>query len=172
MTVSPAPTITGFSPTSGPVGTSVTLAGTGFTGATAVKFAGTAATSYSVASDAQITATVPAGATSGTISVTTPGGTATSADAFTITYPKPVVSRLSPTSGKRGITVTITGRAFGSKSRTSCVKFGTVKCGTYVSWSNTRIKVKVPVKAAFGKRSVRVTTAGGTSNAKTFTVKR
>jgi hypothetical protein len=71
-----------------------------------------------------------------------------------------------------GIIVTITGKAFGSRRRTSCVKFGTVKCGTYISWSNTRIKVRVPVKAAFGKRSVRVTTAGGMSNAKTFTVKR
>jgi hypothetical protein len=165
------PTITGFSPTSGPVGTSVTLAGTHLAGATTVKFNGVSA-SYSVAGDTQITTTVPAGATSGTISVTTPGGIATSADTFTITYPKPIVSRLSPTSGKRGIIVTITGKAFGSRSRTSCVKFGTVKCGTYISWSNTRIKVKVPVKAAFGKRSVRVTTAGGMSNAKTFTVKR
>ncbi|HEX5642477.1 MAG TPA: IPT/TIG domain-containing protein [Thermoleophilia bacterium] len=166
------PVITGFSPASGTVGTSVTLTGTGFTGATSVKFGGTAATSFSVVGDTQITTAVPAGATSGTISVTAPGGTATSAGAFTVASPRPVVTRLSPTAGKRGVTVTITGRAFGSKSRTSWVKFGTVKCGTYVSWSNTRIKVRVPVRAAFGKRSVRVTTAGGTSNAKTFTVKR
>ena len=166
------PGITGFSPTSGPVGTSVTLTGTGFTGATTVNFGGTAATSYSLVGDTQIATTVPAGATSGTISVITPAGTATSADTFTVTSPKPAVNRLSPASGKRGIIVTITGKAFGSRSRTSCVKFGTVKCGTYISWSNTRIKVRVPVKAPFGKRSVRVTTAGGMSNAKTFTVKR
>ena len=166
------PEITGFSPTSGPVGTAVTLTGTGFTGATAVKFGGTAATGYSLVGDTHITTTVPAGATSGTISVTTPVGTATSAAAFTVTSPKPVLSRLSPTSGKRGIIVTITGKAFGSKSRTSFVKFGTVKCGTYVSWSNTKIRCKVPAKAAFGKRYVRVTTSAGTSNAKAFTVKR
>jgi hypothetical protein len=166
------PTITGFSPTSGPVGAAVTMTGTGFTGATAVKFGGTSAPSYSVVGDTQITTTVPTGATSGTISVTTPVGTATSADTFTVTSPKPALSRLSPASGKRGIIVTITGRAFGSRSRASYVKFGTVKCGTYISWGNSRIKVRVPAKAAFGKRSVRVTTAGGMSNAKTFTVKR
>jgi hypothetical protein len=39
----PAPTLTGFAPTSGPVGSSVTLSGTGFSGATAVDFNGLAA---------------------------------------------------------------------------------------------------------------------------------
>ncbi len=81
---SPAPTITGFSPTSGAVGTSVTIDGSGFTGATDVRFNGTSG-SFSVESDTRITATVPAGATTGPISVVTPGGTATSASPFTVT---------------------------------------------------------------------------------------
>ena len=81
----PAPAVTGFLPASGPVGTSVTLTGTGFSGATAVAFSGAAAASFSVASATQITATVPAGATTGTIAVTTPGGTGTSATSFTVT---------------------------------------------------------------------------------------
>jgi hypothetical protein len=175
VSISPAsalPTLTGFGPTSGPVGTPVTLTGTGFTGATAVKFGGTVATSYSVASDTQIATAVPAGATSGTISVSSPAGTATSADTFTVTSPKPVVSRLSPTSGKRGVTVTVTGRRFGAKRGTGFVRFGKVKCASYVSWSSTRIKCRVPARAPFARLSVRVTNAGGTSNAKTFTVKR
>ena len=46
--VIPAPTVTGFTPTSGAVGTSVTLTGTGFSGATAVAFHGTAAASFNV----------------------------------------------------------------------------------------------------------------------------
>jgi hypothetical protein len=51
---------------SGPVGTSVTITGTGFTGATAVTFNGTPA-SFTVDLSTQITAKVPAGATDGPI---------------------------------------------------------------------------------------------------------
>src|SRR6266851_940226 len=54
-----APTITGFSPTSGPVGTNVTINGTNFTGATAVMFNGVSA-SFIVSSATAIQATVPA----------------------------------------------------------------------------------------------------------------
>jgi photosystem II stability/assembly factor-like uncharacterized protein len=79
------PTFSSFSPSSGPVGTSVTLAGTRFSGATKVAFHGTAATSFSVASDTKITATVPSGASTGTIAVTAVGGTGTSASNFTVT---------------------------------------------------------------------------------------
>jgi len=80
------PTITSFDPTSGPVGTSVTINGTNFTGATAVTF-NTAGASFTVTSATAIQATVPAGATTGPLSVTTPGGTATSANAFTVKVP-------------------------------------------------------------------------------------
>ena len=80
-----APTVTSFTPTSGAVGTSVTITGTNFTGATAVKFNGTAATTFTVNSATQITATVPTGATTGTISVTTSAGTGTSSSSFTVT---------------------------------------------------------------------------------------
>jgi hypothetical protein len=79
-----APTITSFSPTSGPVGATVTINGTNFTGATSVKFNGVSAT-FIVNSATKITATVPTGATTGTVSVTTPGGTATSTSNFTVT---------------------------------------------------------------------------------------
>jgi C1A family cysteine protease len=83
--VVPAPTVTSFTPTSGPVGAVVTVTGTGFTGATAVAFNGAPATTFSVASATQITATVPDGATTGAITVTAPGGTGTSAASFGVT---------------------------------------------------------------------------------------
>jgi hypothetical protein len=78
-----APTISAFTPSSGPVGTSVTLTGAGFTGATAVAFNGTSV-SFTVKSDTQISTIVPSGATSGSISVTTPAGTGTSSKPYRV----------------------------------------------------------------------------------------
>src|SRR5439155_646682 len=101
FTVIPAPTITSFTPTSGPVGSSVTLSGTAFTGATAVTFNGTSAVSFSVTSATAISATVPSGATSGPLSVTTPAGTATSSSVFTVVndVTPPTVTMTAPTAG-------------------------------------------------------------------------
>src|SRR2546423_7640262 len=58
VTVSNPPTITSFAPASGPVGTSVTISGTNFTGATAGLFNGTSA-SFTVGSASTNTVTVP-----------------------------------------------------------------------------------------------------------------
>lgn len=71
----PPPVIDSIDPTEGVVGATITLTGTGFTGATEVTFGGVIAT-YTVVSDTQITTTVPGGAVSGEIQVTTPGGIA------------------------------------------------------------------------------------------------
>ena len=77
-------TISSFSPTSGPAGTTVTINGQGLAGATEVAFGTTPAT---ITSDTatQIKATVPAGATTSKITVFTPQGNAVSATAFTVT---------------------------------------------------------------------------------------
>jgi uncharacterized repeat protein (TIGR03803 family) len=77
------PTITTFSPPSGPVGTAVTITGTGLKQATKVGFSGKSA-SFTATSDTQISTTVPTGATTGKIAVTTPGGSATSTTSFTV----------------------------------------------------------------------------------------
>ena len=87
-----APTITSFTPTSGPVGTSVVITGTDLTGATLVTFDNVSAT-FTVNSATRITATVPSGATTGKIAVTTPGGTATSAADFTVSTTGPTVTK-------------------------------------------------------------------------------
>lgn len=70
------PAVSSVSPNSGPAGTSVTITGSGFTGATSVKFGSTNATSFTVNSDTSITAVSPAIAP-GTVAltVTTPNGT-------------------------------------------------------------------------------------------------
>jgi subtilisin family serine protease len=88
----PSPvTITSFTPTSGGVGTSVVITGTGFTGATGVSF-NLVPGSFTVDLDTQITATVPDGATTGMIIVTTPAGTGISATQFTVAEPAPQVT--------------------------------------------------------------------------------
>lgn len=76
-------TITGFTPTSGTPGSSVTITGTSLGAATSVTFGGVVA-AFTVNSQTQITATVPAGAVTGPIAVVTPGGTAVSATSFTV----------------------------------------------------------------------------------------
>lgn len=79
------PKIISFSPTSGPVGTLVTIKGTTFTGTTKVTFGGGVATSFQVINDSEVQALVPGTAKTGKIQATTPGGTATSATNFTVT---------------------------------------------------------------------------------------
>src|SRR5207249_507939 len=108
FTVTPPPTISSFSPSSGPVGTSVTISGSNFSGPTTVTFSNGTAASFTVNSDTQITTTVPTGASCGLISVSTPAGTATSASSFTVTVP-PTITSFSPSSGPVGTTVTISG---------------------------------------------------------------
>ena len=91
-TVTPVgPSVSGFSPTSGPVGTSVTISGSGFTGTSDVQFNGTSVGpgGFTEDSDTQITATVPQSASTGPISVVTPGGTGTSASNFEVTTSQP-----------------------------------------------------------------------------------
>jgi outer membrane protein assembly factor BamB len=77
------PTITGFSPASGPAGTVVTITGTGFTGATKVTFGGVSA-AFNVLSPTTIRTVVPPLAQSGVVIVQTPGGSTESRTMFGI----------------------------------------------------------------------------------------
>lgn len=80
------PKISSLSPASGPVGTPVTINGSGLIQATTVKFGTVAATTFAVVSDSEVTADVPSGVAAGavTISIITPGGTANSPTKFTV----------------------------------------------------------------------------------------
>jgi hypothetical protein len=163
FTVAPTPVIVSFNPTSGVVGATVTLSGTGFAGATKVTFNGVSAT-FTVNSDLQITATVPAGATSGSIAVTTVGGVATSAASFTVIR-APVIGSFSPTSAAVGATVTLTGSGF---TGASVVAFNGVSAVFTVN-SDTQITATVPAGATSG--TISVTAPGGVATSTTsFTV--
>ena len=162
-----APTITGFTPASGPVGTSVTISGANLSGATSVKFNGVSQPAFTVnGGGTQITAAVPAGATTGKITVTTPGGTATSATDFTVTIPVPTITGFTPTSGPVGTVVTINGTGL---TGASAVTFNGTAASSFTVVSTTQINATVPAGAATGK--IAVTTPGGTAtSAADFTV--
>src|SRR5205823_1523607 len=107
VTVPPA--ITAFTPSSGPVGSEVTISGSYFAGATAVTINGTPAITFAVDSDTQVRAVVADGTTgTGPISVTTPAGTGASSDLFAVTVP-PAITAFTPSSGPVGSVVILTG---------------------------------------------------------------
>ncbi|WP_308492505.1 IPT/TIG domain-containing protein [Microbacterium terrisoli] len=164
------PVISSLTPTSGPTagGTTVTITGTGFTGATAVDFGGAAAT-FTVVNDTQVTATTPAHAAGPVdVTVTTPGGTS-GPGTFTFVAPPaaPVISSLTPTSGPTagGTVVTITGTGF---TGATAVAFGTDAAATFTVVSDTQVTATTPAHAA-GPVDVTVTAPGGTSGPGTFT---
>src|SRR5438477_1002508 len=164
---SPA-SITSLNPTSGVLGTPVTITGANFgatQGTSTVTFSGTAATPTSW-SATSIVAPVPSGATTGNVVVTV-GGVASNGVSFTVTVPPPSITSLNPTSGVVGTSVTITGVNFGATQGTSTVTFnGTA--ATPASWSATSIVAPVPAGATTG--NVVVTVGGVASNGVSFTV--
>src|SRR5208283_2323014 len=89
FTYEAAPTVAAVSPVLGPLtgNTTVTVTGTGFTGATAVDFATTSAASFVIVSSTQITASSPL-APAGTvdITVTSSSGTSATSPADEFTY--------------------------------------------------------------------------------------
>jgi hypothetical protein len=165
------PTISSLSPTSGQVGTPVTITGAnlGSTQSTStVTFNGVAATPTSW-SATSIVVPVPSGATTGNVVVSIGGSPSNASNGvnFTVTPPPPAISSVSPTSGPVGTSVTITGTNFGGTQGTSTVTFnGTV--GSPTSWSGTSIAVPVPAGATTG--NVVVTVGGVASNGVSFTV--
>jgi hypothetical protein len=84
-TTAEAPTITSFSPASGPPGQTVSISGTNLLASPppTVTFGGVAAT-VTDDNSTEITTTVPSGAVTGHIEVTTPGGSATSSKKFRV----------------------------------------------------------------------------------------
>ncbi len=99
--------ITSFSPSAGPLGSSVVIKGSGFKpqpGATIVQF-GTASASVTSITNSVIVATVPSGATTAPISVKVGAATKSTATNFTVTTP-PVIAGISPSIALPGMQVT------------------------------------------------------------------
>jgi len=158
VTLDVHPKVTGINPTNGPVSTSVTITGAGFTNATGVKFGSTDA-SFQFVNDTQITATSPTGSGTVDVTVTTANVTSNSgtADQFTYTSSAPTLTNISPNSGPAGTTVTITGTGF---TGVTAVQFGSTTT-TFQFVSDTQITTVSP--AGSGTVDVTITTASGTS---------
>ncbi|WP_260867682.1 IPT/TIG domain-containing protein [Streptomyces sp. SAJ15] len=112
--VPPPPVIAAIVPSSGPAagGNTVTITGSGFTGATAVAFGLNPATSFTVVSDNLITAVVPAGVGVVPVTVITLSGFSNSVNYTYISVP--VLTLVIPPSGSDagGETVALVGSGF------------------------------------------------------------
>lgn len=82
----------------------------------------------------------------------------------------PTIIAISPATGAPSSSVTIVGSSFGKTQGKGSVKFGTTNADVR-SWSDTGITVVIPIDLKDGDYGVTVTTGGGSSKVKTFTIK-
>lgn len=167
---STVPNIASLNPTSGPVGTSVTITGTNFgtsQGTSTVTFNGTIAAPATNWTATSITLVVQANATTGNVIVTV-NNVASNGVNFTVTAPPPSITSLNPTTGPVGTSVTITGTNFGTSQRASTVTFNGTVAAPASNWSTTSITVQVPTNATSG--NVLVTVNSVASNGMNFSV--
>jgi hypothetical protein len=144
------PTVSGYSPTSGTVGTTVVITGTNFIPPLSIVFAGNASAAGSFTST-KITVTVPSGAQTGPIVVNTSTGTA-STGVFTVSNctdagTSPTICNFTPNSGPAGTVVTINGANYVAGST---VAFTGVAAVVPNSINANQIQVTVPAGAQTG----------------------
>ena len=173
-----AATITSLNPTSGTVGTSITITGSGFGPGqvnSTVSFNGAQITFANSWSDATIVLNVPSGATTGNVVVIV-GGLASNGVNFTVTPPPPppTVTSVSPSSAIVGggpQTITVTGTGFASSSTVQWN--GNVLATTFLSSTQLQATVTSSNVASIGAARINVSNAsvgGGVSNSATFFV--
>ncbi|CAD5274669.1 MULTISPECIES: IPT/TIG domain-containing protein [unclassified Imperialibacter] len=163
----------GFSPAKGAIGSTLTIAGTGFIAANAsqnvVNFNGGVTATVSAATASSLTVLVPEGAITGALNVTSNGTTTGpfSAASFVI-VPQIDAAGLSITSGYGGESLTITGKGFSSIAANNTVNFGGGVSALTFSATTTSLEVTVP--AGFTTGALTVTTSGEASaaSAQTF----
>ncbi len=142
------PTVSGINPSSGLVGSTVTISGTNFTGVTGVKFSSNVTASFTIVNDTTITATVPGGASTGPITISKSGCNDVQTVTFTVSFPLcPTVSGINPQSGNTGTTVTISGAGF---TGVSSVKFPNNVTAQFTVVSDSQIMATVPAGASSG----------------------
>ncbi|HEX7655278.1 MAG TPA: IPT/TIG domain-containing protein, partial [Verrucomicrobiae bacterium] len=149
------PNIISLSAPGAATGKSITITGTGLSGASKVTFGGVQATPSTVTATS-ITVTVPSTAVSGPITVTTPNGTDTDTNTF---YIAPRVSSFSPGSGLPGQNVTLSGLNF---TGATSVAFSNAVATVFTVPNNSTIQVTIPANAKNGP--ITVTNPGGSAS--------
>lgn len=148
-------TIADINPTTGDIGTSVTVTGTNFSAVPSnnkVSVNGIF-TKVTTASASSLTFEVPEEATTGNI-IISHGNFTANGPVFTIVE-VPTISNISPTSGPEGETVIITGTKFSAIALENSVSFnGTA--ATVTSATATTITTSIPVGATTGAITVQV----------------
>lgn len=163
-----------FSPSSGPVGTQVTIQGFGFNPVAAsnqVAFNGTTATVTTATANA-ITTTVPTGATTGPITVTNSNGIATSAQPFTVLVP-PIITGVDPPKVPQGATTRANIEGFNLANATTVTFTQSGLTAVILSGATEQsLPINLIVGAAVpaGSYPFSVTTPVGTAQSGTVTV--
>ncbi|MGC4022054.1 MAG: IPT/TIG domain-containing protein [Cyclobacteriaceae bacterium] len=147
-----APSITSFTPETGPVGTAVTITGTNFDAVAANNFLtlGTTQVAVSAATTTSLQFTIPANTALGnyTLHITVKNNgeqstTANSATDFGVLPPTPTVTSFTPAFAAGSSTMTITGTNFSTTPANNAVSFGDVTA-TVNAATATQLTVTIP----------------------------
>ena len=167
-----SPYLGGVSPVSVKPGDRLTLTGANFRssrGSSYVLFAPNVrplSGDYVTWNDSRIVVRVPAGAQSGDVKVAVIGAGVSGTKRVVVeSASSPQITSVSPRQVQYNQVVTVIGSSFGSSRGSSTVRIGSVviPSSSLASWSNTRIRFRVPTNVRSGNLTVR--TSAGTSNA-------
>lgn len=164
-----SPRISSVSPQTVQTNRIVTVSGSNFgssRGSSSVRIGSVVipSSAFTAWSSSRIRFRIPVNTPPGNLTVRTSEGTS---NAISLQITSPYLTGISPTRAQIGDRLTLTGGNFGNRRSTGYVLFASnvrPSAADYVSWSNSRIVVKVPARARSG--NVQVTTSNGTSGTK------
>ena len=165
-------TITDFVPIGGPIGTTVTINGSGFSSTSsqdAVTYHNNIAATVTSATPTQLVTAVPTGATTGTIKVTVGSSSATSTASFTVKSSNglPTITAFNPSIAAPGTAVTISGTNFDSTASNDNLTVNASK--TYASSATgTSLGTSIPGVVSTGHVTVTTTLGSYTTQSYLF----
>ncbi len=154
-------TISSISPQYGPAGTAIDIYGGGFGALQSDRLIKIGALQISEIiswTNNKITVKIPATAVSGAVKLISGASETNAGNIFSVTN----ITSIAPVRGIIGTTVTISGANFGDTQGAGSVKFSGTAASDIISWTASKIIVKVPAGAISG--SVSVTSADGSTH--------